>query len=170
MDKSLLRTLNGLVEAPVVGEICWLVAQPWAFALVVLLVLAVSARKDRWLEIPGSVLAVLITDPVCSRVLKPIFARPRPCAEYEWVLAPFGCGAAFSMPSCHAANIFAVAMVLNRPWAFGLAAVVALARTVAGVHYPSDLAAGAVIGLAAGWVIRLGINQILLNWKRRKLR
>lgn len=168
MDISLLRTLNGLVEVPVIHQWCWLVDQPWSPALLFLLILAMSARKDRWLEIPGAVVAVIIADPVCARVLKPIFERVRPCAEFEWVAAPFGCGAAFSMPSCHAANLFAIAMVINRPWAFLLAALATIARTIAGVHYPSDLLAGAVVGLAIGWGIRLVINTIQASMKRKK--
>jgi membrane-associated phospholipid phosphatase len=166
MDLSLVRSLNGLVEVPVIHQWCWLVDQPWAPAVLFLVILALSARKDRWMEIPGAVLALIISDPLCARVLKPIFARPRPCAEYEWIAAPFGCGAGFSMPSCHATNLFAIAMVVNRPWAFLLAALASIARSIAGVHYPGDLLAGAVLGIAIGWVIRFGIDTIQRSVKR----
>jgi membrane-associated phospholipid phosphatase len=168
MDVSLLRSLNGQVEVPVIHQFCWLVDQPWAPALLFLLIIAMCARKDRWLEIPGAILAVIVADPVCARVLKPMFARVRPCNEYEWVAAPFGCGEAFSMPSCHATNLFAIAMVINRPWAFLLAAFVAIARSISGVHYPTDLVAGAVLGLAIGWGIRLAVNSIQVTMKRSK--
>ncbi len=170
MDAQLLRTLNGLVELPGVNQLCWLVDQAWAPVLLVVLLLVWSWRTKSWYEIGGVVVAVIISDVLCARVLKPIIARPRPCAELEWVAAPFGCGAAFAMPSCHATNMFALAMVINKPWAFFMAAVVAIARSIAGVHYPSDLLAGAVLGLVIGWVIRYLVEGLRRGAKRKKLR
>lgn len=168
MDRGLLEALNGLVELPGLHEICWLVDQPWAPLIVLILVVADVARRKRWLELPAVVVAVILSDLACARVLKPMFARARPCAEWSWIAAPFGCGPSFSMPSCHSMNIFALAMVINRPWAFALALVVALTRTIAGVHYPSDLLAGAVLGIAIGWVIRLGLNSVRLPVSKAK--
>lgn len=64
-----------------------------------------------------------------------------------------------SMPSDHAALYFALAgglwLVSRRPGAFALAwaaFMVCLPRVYLGLHYPSDLAAGAVIGLLSGWL------------------
>ena len=171
MDKSLLRTLNGLVDLPGVNQLCWLVDQAWSPVLLLALIVAVSLRQKRPLEIPGVLAAVVIADVLCARVIKPMFGRLRPCAEVdlEWVVAPFGCGSAFSMPSCHAANLFAVAMVINRPWGFAIAVVGSVARPIAGVHYPSDLLVGALIGLAIGWFVRLGLNSVDRTKRRKKL-
>ncbi len=167
MDLSLLHTLNGLVGLPGIHQLCWLVDQAWAPLLLLVLVVVDVARRKTWLELPAVVAAVVVSDLLCARVLKPVIERLRPCAEYEWVTAPFGCGAAFSMPSCHAANLFALAMVINRPWAFALAVVGAIARSVSGVHYPSDLLAGAVVGLAIGWVARFVLESIQASRKRQ---
>jgi membrane-associated phospholipid phosphatase len=170
MDEALLRLINGLHELPGVAQLGWLVDRPWAPLLVLLGVIVVSVRGRRWLEIPGALAAVLIADPLCARVLKPLFARPRPCAELDWVIAPFGCGSGLSMPSCHAANLFAIAMVLNRPWAFALATLLTLTRSITGEHYPSDLLAGAVLGLAIGWGVRLLMVMLQRNLRPRPRR
>lgn len=167
MDASLLRILNGLIDVPVIHQLCWLVDQAWAPLLVLVLVIVDVARRKCWLELPAVVAVVVVADMLCARVLKPALERVRPCAELEWVAAPFGCGAGFAMPSCHAANLFALAMVINRPWAFALAVVGTLARSVAGVHYPSDLVVGAVVGLALGWFARFVLNSVLLTQKRK---
>ena len=166
MDQSLLETLNGLVAAPGVRQFAWLVHQPWAPLLLAVVYLGDIARRKRWVELAPLAVAAIVTDAVCARVLKASFERVRPCATLDWVVAPFGCGSGFSMPSCHAATAFALAMVVNRPWAFALALLIALSRSVAGVHYPSDLMAGAAVGIVIGWVFRwLTIN---LESKKKK--
>lgn len=84
------------------------------------------------------------------------FARPRPfSADPTLTTAVRRPGGATSYPSSHAANAFAGAVTLGTlfPQAqremLDLATEVAFSRTYAGVHYPSDIAAGAAIGAAA---------------------
>ncbi len=166
MDTALLQELNGLVSIPGIRQFAWLVAQPWSAVLLVLIFLVDVARRKRWIELAPLVLAAIAADVLCARVLKELVQRPRPCVSLDTVVAPFGCGAGFSMPSCHATTVFALAMVVNRPWAFALALVVALARSVAGVHYPSDLLAGAVVGLAIGWLLRWVLVSLERSRKR----
>jgi undecaprenyl-diphosphatase len=61
-----------------------------------------------------------------------------------------------SFPSGHAATAFAAATAIAilspraRPYALGLAAAVALSRVYLRVHFPLDIAAGALIGAALG--------------------
>ncbi|MFE9562059.1 bifunctional phosphatase PAP2/diacylglycerol kinase family protein [Streptomyces sp. NPDC006487] len=65
-----------------------------------------------------------------------------------------------SFPSGHAASAFAftAGVALESPlWGAALAPVaasVAFSRVYTGVHYPSDVAAGAALGVAAGFVVR----------------
>ena len=62
-----------------------------------------------------------------------------------------------SFPSSHAANCFAVAMVCflflrrGRWLTFLPATLVAYSRVYTGSHWPSDVAAGALIGCFCGW-------------------
>jgi undecaprenyl-diphosphatase len=164
MDRALLVFLNGLVRLPGVEQVCWLVDQAWSPLLLLVAVGIDVARRRRWWEILGVLLAVIASDTLCAQVLKPLIARPRPCLDVAGILAPFGCGPSFSMPSCHAANAFALAMVLDRPWAWGVAVIIALSRAVAGVHYPTDLVAGAALGVAIGWPLRV----LVLHLGRRR--
>ena len=74
-----------------------------------------------------------------------------------------------TLPSGHATQAHAVAMVLSRlvegrpPMSavgnhrFRIAARIAINRTVAGVHFPVDSASGAVLGIALGeWIAAMG--------------
>ena len=64
-----------------------------------------------------------------------------------------------SFPSGHAAFFFALAVVvyaINRRWGityFVLTVLVVLSRVASGVHWPTDILAGAAIGLACGWLV-----------------
>lgn len=61
---------------------------------------------------------------------------------------------AFSFPSGHTLHAFAFALMLSAfhpalaPLLWGFAALVGLARVVLGLHFPSDVLVGAVIGTA----------------------
>ena len=70
-----------------------------------------------------------------------------------------------AFPSSHAVNNFGVAAFMGwyyrrgRPWLYAWAAIVAISRPAVGVHYPSDILGGAVIGtliglaVAGGWTM-----------------
>lgn len=64
-----------------------------------------------------------------------------------------------SFPSGHAALFFAMAMAVyffNKKiggWFFVAAILMGLSRIIAGVHYPSDIIAGAIIGILSAYLI-----------------
>jgi membrane-associated phospholipid phosphatase len=70
------------------------------------------------------------------------------------------------MPSGHAATSFAGAVILSyflprsAPYVFLLAAAIAFSRIYVGVHYPSDVVAGAALGAAVG-LTGLGLLRLL---------
>jgi membrane-associated phospholipid phosphatase len=90
--------------------------------------------------------------------VKLIVRRPRPVLEG---LPPLGgAPSSLSFPSAHATSSFACATAMTRiaPEAavlFVLAAGIAACRPYLGMHYPSDVLAGAVLGTALGLVVPL---------------
>ena len=97
-----------------------------------------------------------------TELIKLLIHRPRPFAALSGVHQLIAKGVTdWSFPSGHAAVAFALAVgisVYSRTWgraAFFLAALVALGRVVVGVHYPSDVIAGAALGaIVARLVVR----------------
>jgi undecaprenyl-diphosphatase len=102
------------------------------------------------------VLTVIVGDQLNSSVIKDLFGRVRPCRALEGVRMLVDCGGGLSFPSSHAVNNFAGATVLShfyqkyKGYWFSFAGLVAFSRTYVGVHYPSDIVAGALIGIALG--------------------
>jgi undecaprenyl-diphosphatase len=89
-----------------------------------------------------------------SLLLKILVVRPRPFMVLPYVNVLVHAGP-FSFPSGHAINIFLAATLLSafykKPFYFYLIAVmVAFSRIYCGVHYPSDVIAGALIGYFLG--------------------
>lgn len=106
-------------------------------------------------------MAVAIADSVSYRGIKSVVHRPRPFQNADtglW-LRKIGQAHGPSFPSNHAANCFAGAFVLA--WYFRRRAVqfytfallVSVSRVSLGLHYPTDIIAGAAIGIFVGWAL-----------------
>jgi membrane-associated phospholipid phosphatase len=93
--------------------------------------------------------------------VKLLVRRPRPVLEG---LPPLGgAPSSLSFPSAHATSSFAVATAMTRveplvgAFAFALAFALALGRPYLGMHYPSDVLAGALLGIILGSLVPLSL-------------
>ncbi len=126
-------------------------AMAWIFAACLLL----CTKRYRWNGV--MVLAALAVGFLIGNLLlKPLIARARPIWPYA-PLAPLIPGPGdYSFPSGHALSSFAAATVLSLTdrrlgWlAIPLACLIALSRVALYVHFPSDVLAGAVLGVLDG--------------------
>lgn len=131
------------------------------FLLAAFLSLAMKERRQVLAVLGLSVCAFLISDST-AHALKLAVERARPCAALEGVNTLTKCNGSFSMPSIHAANAFAFAvpfLLLARSRArlamLLAAAGIAYSRPYVGVHYPSDIVVGALLGSAVAWGVLL---------------
>ncbi|MFH0921876.1 MAG: phosphatase PAP2 family protein [Fibrobacterota bacterium] len=108
-----------------------------------------------------ALLLITVTDPLSSRAIKSQFKRFRPCdprAGLENVHSLIGTRTSPSFPSSHAVNSFALASFFaflyprRRVITTGaiIAALVGFSRVYVGVHFPGDVAAGALMGVGLG--------------------
>ena len=119
----------------------------------VLLLLFKRTRKAGAAELSALVIGALIT----NVVLKNAIARIRPYEVVEGLHILIEKQRDFSFPSGHAcASFAAMALYKALPRKYGicallLAGMIALSRLYVGVHYPTDVLAGMLIGILAGW-------------------
>jgi undecaprenyl-diphosphatase len=159
LDDALLGAINGLAGQS--GLIDGLVVIFSDLGLVILpaLLLATGRRRP---AIAG--LAAFVVSGTLGEILNVLSARPRPIplhpvVPYGWLYDSF--------PSGHTTAAFAFAAVLARERprhavaAFVFAALVGLSRIYIGVHYPSDVLAGAILGTAVG----LGTCALIGRWR-----
>jgi len=109
-----------------------------------------------------SVIAALIARYAVKAAIVFAYPRPRPFVGLSAVhplinILPWENLQSF--PSGHAIFFFAIAAALyyfNKKigfWAFIIAALIGIARIYAGVHWPSDILGGAILGIATGWLV-----------------
>jgi undecaprenyl-diphosphatase len=98
--------------------------------------------------------------------IKVAVARERPCRAMEHIRLILPCPKSFSMPSGHAITSFAVAAPLFylprayialiwRLYPVVLASLIAFSRLYLGVHYPTDVLAGAFLGALIGLALSI---------------
>jgi undecaprenyl-diphosphatase len=109
--------------------------------------------------------------------LKAAFARVRPCSAVEGIRLVIPCPPSYSLPSGHAISSFAfIAPIMHllrqiapgswRPYPFVLAAFICFSRIYLGVHYPTDVLAGAAVGAAIGLCLSLLFHKAVSQASR----
>lgn len=114
-----------------------------------------------------ALVAVVVSRGLLTEAIRFFFPRARPFDALH--LAPaqtLFTDAASSFPSGHATFFFALATVVylyNKRWGiwfFITTTIIVFARVAAGVHYPSDIAAGAIIGIGSAYISYLGVRRL----------
>ncbi len=98
--------------------------------------------------------------------IKDVVMRVRPCRVIDGIRLIISCPKSYSMPSGHAISSFAFTVPLfyltreyivlfGRLYPLILASFIAFSRLYLGVHYPTDVLIGAILGAAIGLTLAL---------------
>ena len=159
LDLKLLRWMRTHGHSPAVEDAAVALGKAGNNALVWVLLGAALAilDNDRWEQ--WLVCALLGPFAIgLNYLIKLVVKRPRPVLEG---LPPLGgAPSSLSFPSAHATSSFAVATAMVRvdpamSAAFVVAFALALGRPYLGMHYPSDVVAGALLGVVLGLIVPL---------------
>jgi undecaprenyl-diphosphatase len=165
-DYQLMILLNRHFIHPWFDNIALLFREPVFHIPLYIFIILMSFQylgKKAWLWVLGGIALVGFCDTLSSHFKKDFFDRPRPCRDPFMAgnirfLARY-CGANGSFTSSHAFNHFAFATYVffsfkifspKYGFLFLWAATVSYSQVYVGVHYPSDIVAGGILGIVFG--------------------
>jgi undecaprenyl-diphosphatase len=182
------KTANAAFDMlmPALSQRGYLLIIPFLLAM---LLRAANRKNDRGTTFLAAALWTLLIS--CCAVylaefaeywMKETVARVRPCRVIEGLRLILPCPASFSMPSGHASSSFAFAVPLFyltrkyialiwRLYPLVLAAMVAFSRIYLGVHYPTDVLAGALLGSMIGLCLSILYQAVVTEefMKQKKI-
>lgn len=142
--------------------------------LFVLAILLLVNLKKNWKMVAEAIIAAGFIRFVLAEIIRRIWFRPRPFVLQNFVPLIAQSAQEASFPSGHATFFFALATIVyfyNKKLGiifFIASFFIALARVFVGVHWPSDILAGALLGILMGyilnWLFRTHAKKLIRNY------
>lgn len=163
---------NNLVGKSLISDLVFLfLAQSLPYLMVLVFIVWGYASHKSWRERlilwSTGAAAALAARFVVGSGLRLFYHRPRPFLAHQ--VQKLITESSWSFPSGHALFFFALAIVVylnNRKWGwvfFITSLIMGLARVAAGVHYPTDILGGIILGIGTG----IGVYY-LMNFLNKK--
>lgn len=146
-----------------VPAVTFLANAGWMWIVMGLVFLFFRRYRRTGITLLISLLAHLLT---CNVFLKNLVVRDRPCWLNDSVELLIANPTDYSFPSGHTMVSFVAATVLTvlHPkwgyWAYPVAAAMGFTRLYLYVHFPTDVLAGAVLGVIVGILVTVGMKKL----------
>lgn len=161
-EVDLLRSFNPVYKRNNNIRLLSQTAQPVAIAIPFGILVAALINDNKASEMKAYEIGTsIVIAAVATEGIKMLVKRPRPYQTYDDIY-PDEVDNGNSFPSNHTSMVFATAtsLALNyKKWyitipAFGWASAVGYSRMYLGQHYPSDVLAGAAVGIGSAYAAR----------------
>ncbi len=175
MDQEIFHFINYTMSNVVLDFLMPLVSNKWIWGPLYLIFIWIAYKKFKvqaWKPILFILLSYLLTE-LSSNAFKHLLKRQRPNQiEGMYAIKRVEGGSGYATPSAHAANHFAIALVvgvvlfLGKSWRILLliwAVLIGFSRIYNGVHFPSDV----LTGFALGGLIAF---LLILVWQKAVLK
>jgi undecaprenyl-diphosphatase len=170
MDIAIAEAINGFGSGTFIDVLTMIISN-YAFIalsiLVILVIIFVRDRKKAKIVVLALVITLILHFAISEGLIKGLIAdniyfRERPWIAYPGEIIPLGkCGIDSSFPSSHMSSTVALLTVLILfyrkkikwilPASILFVLLMGFARIHNGMHYPSDVLVGAVLGILYGW-------------------
>lgn len=182
LDYSVFSAINGW-NTPYFDRLMWLMADKLVWIPMALMLIWLSWRRG-WkaclLIVATIALTIVISDQVASSLIKPMVERLRPSHDPSLAdtihLVNGYQGGLYGFVSSHASNSVGCATIIillfrNRMTTVAMvfwALIVCYCRIYEGVHFPGDIIGGAIVGMAAAFLVFLFYRRLLFRYFRKK--
>ncbi len=183
-ELNVLWFFNHTIAAPWLDPIMIAISNVWWWLPVYVVAVGLLIWKYKWKGARmalGAIVLVILSDQLANQLIKPVIDRLRPCAQspgafvVSWIRLPSGPRWGGSFPSSHAMNNFAVATyfvtIFNTRRSvrllFLMATIIGISRLYLGLHYPSDVIGGALLGMLLGFAMAVVSEYIEERLRRR---
>lgn len=154
LDNSILIYIKNNMHGPIMDKFMVIMTSlgNGGFMWIVIGIILLISKKYRKVGFI-TLIALLFSAILGEGILKHLVQRSRPFTHVSAVKLLIAEPLSFSFPSGHAASSFAAAGVLAKYFKdyalefFSMASIIAFSRLYLYVHYPTDVAAGIVLGL-----------------------
>lgn len=178
IDHSLFYFVNHTLANPVLDVVCRILREKlvWipAYIFAAWYFFKIYGLKPVIVLLAFAGITILFSDQLSSSVIKPLVHRIRPCNNPDInarLLLAYG-GSGYSFVSSHAANHFALATFFSlllpaakrKLWGPILvlwAAAISFSQVYVGIHYPADVTAGALLGIAIGYLTGFSAVKVI---------
>ena len=166
-ERDLFLFLNGGLPS-FLDKFMWIFSGMWPWLFLGIVYAIVIFYKKNWKDALLTILFLIITIALCDQIssglLKPLIARFRPSHHPDFAseVISFGGykGGKFGFTSSHAANFFGFAvfsalLLKNRVYTITIiccAVLVCYTRIYLGVHFPTDILGGTIIGISSAYL------------------